>query len=965
MNSLITRILFLALLSLILESVASGIEINRISSPVSEVQTLMQTSDEFLRCFAVQSYEKLPSTGQAYADSLSREIRSFSPQSKDSVTKEETFVFITKLASFISDSVASDLQQKNDFATVLQLISDCFCDLAGYQPFKLIQSIASLMRLLLDEESTENWNTFFENVQVVLPEEFRTFENEVKLLGPQNYSTTLLLPVEREKALSRRTRQAIPNAPEQYRLSTGISSSSLPSTMQQIKDNNNKLQPRERYQILINDIDSIESEFSSIFTDTIASSDYLSKVYDTSVHPIITSKSYYKAVYDVAFTIPTLNPVTVARIVSEAVKATFNKLTTSQHIMAYGNVAGKYLKSQGLLSAENIPTLCQLYVEFLELAVSSVRAGSAREASITAIFYGFVNFVSYLDDFIPETILILATDLANNFYSLSGIKRNIFYSDSSSCEVVTASDNFGLKSNRWKSLMGSINELGNGNYENCAKLSVVSLFTFAFQETVSLSKTLSAAFEKKISGTLLSAMLFAITRNHFLKLGSSGTSSMNAANIISRAVNVSYSGMTPVIIIDSLSSAVGLKLMDEKLLSLKNHQQLSDSFIEFLEMAMESLDKDCSAGSCIRSILTGTGNFLSSQGISLAGNAELLATYFVKALNSTIKDFFTDEEFRSTMFWGDFATDYFPNNIYSLELFGSNFFTGYILDEIFSSSHLSKLFDIPPEPETAMDVFYKIFRDITLNSGMENSHQVADLISHEIAKASGNLRRSTFANIFIKSIEKFLRAKSILTSDNTLLIARAYVKALHKTSKKVSSNEPQYSNLYVLINTTYHFLATLLIFGTEGSRTWSTIFLSELVPHPTVTLTRLINEVAPEALSPNGLSSSESLERIYNLAYSVASNIIFSKEVGGGMNIDSFVQDLTIAFSQLIQDYPALNPQTAFIQSLLEGIVALMSVINGSYITALDLWSSKSEIIDMIEAFSNLLQGKYYNRFAL
>ncbi|GIY12380.1 hypothetical protein CEXT_512981 [Caerostris extrusa] len=82
------------------------------------------------------------------------------PQSKDSVTKEETFVFITKLASSISDSVASDLQQKNDFATVLQLISDCFCDLAGYQPFKLIQSIASLMRLLLDEESTENWNTF-------------------------------------------------------------------------------------------------------------------------------------------------------------------------------------------------------------------------------------------------------------------------------------------------------------------------------------------------------------------------------------------------------------------------------------------------------------------------------------------------------------------------------------------------------------------------------------------------------------------------------------------------------------------------------------------------------------------------------------------------------------------------------------------------------------------------------------
>ncbi|GIY12381.1 hypothetical protein CEXT_512991 [Caerostris extrusa] len=64
-------------------------------------------------------------------------------------------------------------------------------------------------------------------------------------------------------------------------------------------------------------------------------------------------------------------------------------------------------------------------------------------------------------------------------------------------------------------------------------------------------------------------MLFAITRNHFLKLGNSGTSSMNAANIISRVVNVSYSGMTPVIIMDSLSSAVGLKLMDEKLLSLE------------------------------------------------------------------------------------------------------------------------------------------------------------------------------------------------------------------------------------------------------------------------------------------------------------------------------------------------------------------------------------------------------------
>ncbi|GIY12382.1 hypothetical protein CEXT_513001 [Caerostris extrusa] len=76
------------------------------------------------------------------------------------------------------------------------------------------------------------------------------------------------------------------------------------------------------------------------------------------------------------------------------------------------------------------------------------------------------------------------------------------------------------------------------------------------------------------------------------------------------------------------------------------------------------------------------------------------------------------------------------------------------------------------------------------------------------------------------------------------------------------------------------------------------------------------------------------------------------------MNIDSFVQDLTIGFSQLIQDYPALNPQTAFIQSLLEGIVALMCVINGSYISALDLWSSSSEIIDMKEAFSNLLQGQ-------
>ncbi|GBM09243.1 hypothetical protein AVEN_59224-1 [Araneus ventricosus] len=1021
MNLTLSFAFFTALLQLSFS--IFGAEITRVSSAIHDAQTLLQIADEFLYCFMDQSSKKFPPTGQTYTDAVSGVIRSFAHQNNDSLSKTQAIVFQTNLATSIADNVDAESQQNDHpqiFPMVLQLISDCFTEITGYQPSKLIRSITSFLALLLEDTDPE-WNSLRMDSQGTLSKSQSSGDlvNQTRLkTSMENYKPVSTNEID-QLVYIRRPRQTSQNfAAAKYALladSSSVNTSSLNTRVnkrtesdpflndrkQSLVENNDSFKVKEletnhgtsQPGLNVNQAKpplvilpassnysysrfSVTSEFSIAFSDALKSSDDVSKAFETSLHPVLASKAYYNAIYNVVFGIRSLNPVSIARIFSMAVKATFNVLTTFQHIMTYGNVVGKYLKSRGLLTPENVMMLSSSFANFIRSDVASVRTTDSRDANIQAIIDGLVKFLVYLRVFPTVNLLDLATDFADNVFSFTGIRRRIFSSLSPVCEglifnhIVDNDSNF--KSNLDKSSLSAISKSHNtrddmrveilhnsfisGNSKNCSLPSVISLFTHTFSETVSVSESLANAFERRLSGSFLSEILFPIIYNYFIKLGITDSSSHYISTTLSQLVNTSYYAMTPVVITNTISNVIGRKLFDENLLSMKNFEQLSDSYIHFLEISFRSFDSNHTTRSIITSILEGTGNFLSSQKISLAENVEIMAAYFEMALNSSIESQFSfdDGEFPPWSPWdevsmaSDFDSFSQTSDAYTSELPNTAVFSNYILDEILFYSHLSKLFYLPSITSPAGDTMHDNFLNSLFSNSVDSPQHVADLIRHEIAKTSGSIDRFSFAELFVKNLERFLTARHVLKPENAIVMARAFVSAMNEA---VRQNEDSDDNLNILINTTGRFLEKYLIFGVDHVESWSSMFLSELSSHPNFLLPRLINEISPEILSPSGLLSTESSTRVKNLSLAVRTGIISSDEV----DIKSFAYDLIVGASQISNDYPALKPEKALIQALLEGTAALIGIINGAYITALDVWGYQNEVSEMCEAFSGFL----------
>ncbi|CAL1264014.1 unnamed protein product, partial [Larinioides sclopetarius] len=1009
---------FIALLQLSLS--ISGAEITRVSSAIHDAQTLLQNADDFLYCFMDQSSKNFPPNEQTYSDAVSRVIRSFASQSNDSLSKAEAVVFQTNLATSIADTESQYNGHPQIFPMVLQLISDCFTEFAGYQPSKLIRSISSFL-VFLAENADPEWNSLRLDSQSILSkaQSSRNFVNQIQsktsVKNPKSVSANEIYQL----AYDRRHRQTSLSA------AADESSQVVDSSSINISSLNTEASKRAEFVPLLNDSKkslienddsfkmkeletdretsqpglnvnqakpplvffpsssnysysrvSVTSEFSISFSEALKSSDDVSKAFATSLHPMLASKAYYNAIYNAVLGIKSLNPVSIARIFSMAVKATFNVLTTLQHIMTYGNIVGKYLKSRGLLTPENVTLLSRSYVNFIKSAVDSVRTTDSRDANILAIIDGLQKFLIYLKIFPNVDFLDLATEFADNVFSFTGIRRRIFPSLSLDCEglivnrIIDKDSDFisyldksflsatTIYHNARDDIRAEIfyNGFISGNSKNCSFPSVTSLFSHTFSETVSLSEILADAFGRRLSGTSLSEILFSIMHDYFIKLGITDSSSYYISNIVSELVNASYYAMTPVVITNSISNVIGRILFDENILSMKNFERLSDSYIHFLEISFRSLDSNHSIRSVIKSILESSEKFLSSQKISLAENVKIMATYFSMALNSSIEYQFNILDDVDISLWkpqdevsmtSDFNSFDQTSYAYILELPNTRIFSEYILDEIFFNPHLSTLFYLPSITNSAGDTLHDNFLNYPFTDGVNNPQHVADLIRHEMAKYSGSLDSLSFAELFLKSLERFLIARHVLKPENTIVMARTFVRAMNEA---VWRNQDSGYNLNILINTTSRFLEKYLIFGVNRKESWSSMLLSELSSRPNFLLPRLIKESAPEILSASGLLSTKSSTRVKNLALVLRKDILSSDEV----DITLFIYHLIVGASQISNDYPTLKPEKTLIQALLEGIAALIAIINGAYITALDVWGVQT-VNEVCETFSRFL----------
>ncbi|KAF8777229.1 hypothetical protein HNY73_014138 [Argiope bruennichi] len=1019
MNLILSFVVFIALLLIVFPILGAGI--TDVSSDVHEAQTLLQISDKFLYCFGIQSSEKFPLPGQIYTETLSSVIRSFASQSDGSLSEAEAILFQTSLATSIADNVAVAESQPNNhppiFPVVLQLISDCFTEITGYPPSNLIRRIETFLPLLLEVTSYE-WDSF--------GTENQGFPSEVRSLGDYVNQTQSKTSLENYKTESTNEIDLPPydSGPRQTSQSFVENKSLLIVNNSSIndffsnKEVNKRTEPdqflnggkqffienddsfevnkfendfgtlqhelkvnQEKYPSVISPAFgnynypnfSITSEFSIAFSNALKSSDYISEAFETSLHPILASKAYYKAVYDATLGIKNLNPVSIARIFSMAIKQTFNELTAEQHIMSYGNVVGKYLNSRNLLTPENIMMFSSSYVNFIKSALDSLRISHSKEANIEAIIHGLMNFLVYLKDFDTEDLLDLTTDFADNVFTFTGIRRKIFNSVSPVCDdlifnqIISNDSNF--KSSVGKNYVGVVskshiiknymqggilhNSFISKNSKNCSLPSVISFFTYTFSETISLSETLSNAFERRLFGIFLSRDLFSIMYDYFRKLGIDDFSSRHVSGIVSQAVNTSYYAMTPVVITNTISNVIGHKLLDENILLLKNFEHLSDSYVNYLETSFRLYDSNHTSRSVIRLILEGTENFLSSQKTYLADNVEILATYFVRALNSSIKAS-RDETFSRWPQWDDVSTasdfDFFDQigDNYIPELNSTTIFSEYILNEIWFYPYLLKLFKLPQITSTSDETFYDHFLNSLFSDGTDNSQPLVDLIKHEIVKNSASPDKFTFAKLFVESLEKFLIARYVLKPENAILMARAFVRAMNDALRR---NWDSDYDLKILINTTERFLAKYLIFGLDNTESWSSMFLSELSSHPNFLLSRSINEIAPEILTASGILSTESSTRVNNLASTVRTDILSLNEV----NITKFSYNLVFGALQINNDFPKLKSESALTQALLEGVEALIGVINGAYITALDVCDYQNEVIEMCKAILSFL----------